>query len=112
MARIPAVEPDRAGPLGRMVYRIARRRYGAVPEPFAVARGHHRGLFWEGVVSELAWERAVGVLPARVRELAVYRTATVVGCSCCADFGTMLQRLGGLDVERLRRIDDYATDPL
>ncbi|RZT87580.1 AhpD family alkylhydroperoxidase [Pseudonocardia sediminis] len=111
MARIPAVEPADAGVGGRLVYRIARRRFGSVPEPFAVAR-HHRGMFWAGLVSELAWERAVGVLPARVRELAVYRTATVVGCSWCVDFGTMLQRLDGLDVERLRHIDDYATDPL
>jgi AhpD family alkylhydroperoxidase len=111
MARIPAVPEAEAGVLGRLVYRLARRRYGAVPEPFAVVR-HHRGLFWSALVAELALERAARVLPARVRELAVYRTATVVGCSWCVDFGTMLQRLDGLDVERLARIDDYATDPL
>lgn len=111
MARIPAVEPGQAGPWGRLVYRLARRRFGSVPEPVAVAR-HHRGLFWAGLVAELAWERAARTLPDRVRELAVYRTATVVGCSWCVDFGTMLQRLHGLDVERLRRIDDHATDPL
>lgn len=93
------------------MYRTARRRFGSVPEPVAVAR-HHRGLFRAGLVSELAWERAAGVLPARVRELAVYRTATVMDCSWCVDFGTMLARLHGLDVERLRRIDDYSTDPL
>jgi alkylhydroperoxidase family enzyme len=34
-----------------------------------------------------------------------------VGCSWCVDFGTMLQRLGGLDVERLQHIDDYAESP-
>ena len=111
MARIPAVEPDRAGPLGRLVYRYARRRFGAVPEPIAVSR-HHPGLFWAGLLAEQGWSLAARKLPARVRELAVYRTATVVGCSWCVDFGTMLQRLEGLDVERLRRIDDYATDPL
>lgn len=52
------------------------------------------------------------MLPAAVRELAVYRVATVVGCSWCVDFGAKLQRLHGLDAERLRRIDDYRTDPL
>jgi AhpD family alkylhydroperoxidase len=46
-----------------------------------------------------------------VRELAVYRTATQLGCSWCVDFGTMLQRLDGLDIERLKKIDDYATSP-
>ena len=51
------------------------------------------------------------MLPRRLRELAVYRTATVVGCSWCVDFGTMLQRLDGLDVDRLQHIDDYADSP-
>jgi AhpD family alkylhydroperoxidase len=111
MARIPAVAEQDAGPVGRLVYRMARRRFGEVPEPFAVAR-HHRKLFWAGLVSELAYEKAATVLPAPVRELAVYRTATQVGCSWCVDFGTMLQRLQGLDTDRLRHIDSYATDPL
>ncbi|GAA3241484.1 carboxymuconolactone decarboxylase family protein [Pseudonocardia petroleophila] len=111
MGRIPAVSEGDAGVLGRLVYRVARRRFGAVPEPVAVAR-HHRGLFWAGLVSELAYERAARVLPVRLRDLAVYRVATVVGCSWCVDFGTMLQRLEGLDVERLRHVDDYATHPL
>ncbi len=51
-------------------------------------------------------------LPASVRELAVFWTARTVGCSWCVDFGSMLQRLDGLDVDRLKHIDDYATSPL
>ena len=50
-------------------------------------------------------------LPANVRELAVFWTARTVGCSWCVDFGSMLIRLDGLDVERLKHIDDYATSP-
>lgn len=111
MARIEAVPAQRAGVLGRLVYRVLEKRFGAVPEPIAVAR-HHRGLFWAGLVSELSYERASRVLPARLRDLAVYRVATVVGCAWCVDFGTMLQRLEGLDVERLRHVDDHATSPL
>lgn len=111
MPRIPTV-PDRdAGVVGRLVYRAARRMYGSVPEPFAVAR-HHRGVFWASMVAELGWLRAARRLPASVRELAVYRTATVVGCSWCVDFGTMLQRLDGLDTDRLAHIGEYATSPL
>ncbi|WP_181784863.1 carboxymuconolactone decarboxylase family protein [Pseudonocardia pini] len=111
MSRVPAVPEAEAGVLGRLVYRLARRRFGLVPEPFAIAR-HHRGLFWAGLLSELAYEKASTALPAPVREIAVYRVATVVGCSWCVDFGTMLQRLEGLDVDRLRRIADFGTDPL
>ena len=40
MARIPAVPAARAGPLGRLVYRLAERRFGAVPEPLAVVAHH------------------------------------------------------------------------
>jgi AhpD family alkylhydroperoxidase len=111
MARIPAVTDREAGPLGRLVYRAARRWYGSVPEPFAVAR-HHRGVFWANLVAETGWLCATRRLPASVRELAVYRTATVVGCPWCVDFGTMLQRLEGLDTDRLGHIADYATSPL
>jgi hypothetical protein len=44
MPRIPAVPAQEAGVIGRLVYRLARRRFGDVPEPFAVTR-HHRRLF-------------------------------------------------------------------
>ena len=111
MSRIPAVPEEQAGVLGRLAYRYARRRFGAVPEPFAVMR-HHRRLFWAGALAEAADEKAGSVLPRRLRELAVYRTATVVGCSWCVDFGAMLQRLDGLDVDRLQHIDEYADSPL
>lgn len=39
----------------------------------------------------------------------MYRVATQVGCSWCVDFGTMLQRHHGLDIERLRELDSYQT---
>ncbi|MEQ3554693.1 carboxymuconolactone decarboxylase family protein [Pseudonocardia nematodicida] len=110
MPRIPAVPDSDAGPFGRLAYRLARRWFGEVPEPMAVGR-HHRRLFWADAVAELAWQAAATGLPANVRELAVYRTATVVGCSWCVDFGAMLQRLSGLDVDRLAEMDAVATSP-
>ena len=108
--RIEPLPPKRAGLLARFMYRIARRRYGQVPEPFAVA-AHHRGLMVAGAVHETMVERASHTLPAGVRELAVLWTARAIGCSWCVDFGAMLQRLDGLDVTRLKEIDDYATSP-
>lgn len=111
MSRIPAVPADRAGLFGRLAYFYARRRFGAVPEPIAVTR-HHRRLFWATSVAELAAEKAHTVLPRTLRDLVVYRTATDVGCSWCVDFGTMLMRHEGLDIDRLRDIDRYARSPL
>src|ERR1700744_4589172 len=106
--RIEPIAPKQAGPLTRIMYRIATRRFGQVPEPFAVA-AHHRGLMVAGPVHETMIERASTTLPASVRELAVFWTARKIGCSWCVDFGSMLQRLDGLDIQRLEEIDSYAT---
>lgn len=108
--RIEPLPPKRAGLLTRAMYRIAKRRYGQVPEPFAVA-AHHRKLMIAGAVHETMVDWASHTLPVGVRELAVLWTARAVGCSWCVDFGSMLQRLHGLDVERLKEIDNYATSP-
>jgi len=108
MSRIPSVAPQDAGPLVRIAYRFARRRLGEVPEPFAVT-AHHPKLFVASARHELAVEKATHVVPKNIIELAVYRTAWTVGCSWCVDFGEMLQRLSGLDVDRLRHIADFET---
>ncbi|SDD90657.1 carboxymuconolactone decarboxylase family protein [Actinokineospora iranica] len=107
MSRIAGVSVREAGPLLRAMYWFAKRRFGAVPEPFTVL-AHHRKLMMAAAKHELGAERASRVLPANIRELAVYRVAQRLGCSWCVDFGTMLQRLDGLDIERLKHIDDYA----
>jgi AhpD family alkylhydroperoxidase len=109
-SRIEPISPHRAPRWLRVLYRLARRRYGEVPEPLAVS-AHHPGLLLSGVIHETALERASKKLPASVRELAVFWTARTIGCSWCVDFGAMLQRLDGLDVERLADIDNYATSP-
>src|SRR5689334_23130550 len=109
--RIAPVTPKQAGPLTRMMYRYAKRRFGEVPEPFAVA-AHHPRLLIANAVHEGLLQRGSKKLPASVRELAVFWTARTVGCSWCVDFGSMLMRLENLDVDRLKKIDDYATSPL
>ena len=108
--RIEPLPPKRAGLLTRAMYRVAKRRYGEVPEPFAVV-AHHRPLLVASAVHETMIQQASRKLPASVRELAVFWTARAIGCSWCVDFASMLQRLDGLDVERLKGIDSYATSP-
>ncbi|OBG45640.1 transposase [Mycolicibacterium fortuitum] len=109
--RIPAVTPKQAGLLTRAMYWYAKRQFGEVPEPFAVAAHHPRLLVANGV-HEMLLQSGSKKLPATVRELAVFWTARTVGCSWCVDFGSMLMRLENLDIERLKSIDDYATSPL
>ena len=110
-SRIPPVTPEKAPLLTRLMYRYAKRRFGEVPEPFT-ASANHRGLLLAGAIHESMLERASTKLPASVRDLAVYWTARTVGCAWCVDFGSMLMRLAGLDIDRLTHIDDYATSPL
>jgi alkylhydroperoxidase family enzyme len=106
--RIEPLPPKRAGLLTRVMYRVAKRRYGQVPEPMAVA-AHHRKLLIAYAAHETMLDRASKTLPVSVRELAVFWTARKIGCSWCVDFGSMLQRLDGLDIRRLQDIDNYAT---
>ena len=108
MSRIPSVAPQDASLLVRIGYRLARRRVGEVPEPFAVT-AHHPKLFMAAARHELAVEKATQVVPRNIVQLAVYRTAWTVGCSWCVDFGTMLIRHDGLDADRLKHIADFET---
>lgn len=93
------------------MYRYAKRRFGEVPEPFTVV-AHHPRLLIANAMHEGMLQSASRTLPTSVRELAVFWTARTIGCSWCVDFGSMLQRLDGLDVERLKDVDKYATSPL
>jgi len=109
--RIAPVPPKQANLLTKLMYRYAKRRFGAVPEPFAVA-AHHPRLMLANAVHEGLLQSGSKKLPTNVRELAVFWTARTIGCSWCVDFGSMLQRLDGLDVGRLKSVDEYATSPL
>jgi alkylhydroperoxidase family enzyme len=108
--RIQPLPPKKTNLLIRAMYRYAKRRFGEVPEPFAVT-AHHPRLLLASAVHETMLQSASRKLPASARELAVYWTARSIGCSWCVDFGSMLQRLDGLDIERLKDIDNYATSP-
>jgi AhpD family alkylhydroperoxidase len=108
--RIEPLPPQRSNWLVRAMYRYTKRRFGEVPEPFAVA-AHHPRLLVANAVHEAMLQSASRKLPTSVRELAVLWTARTIGCSWCVDFGSMLLRLDGLDIERLQDIDNYATSP-
>ncbi|TWP45803.1 carboxymuconolactone decarboxylase family protein [Lentzea tibetensis] len=108
MPRITGVPTNEANWLIRLVYRFARKRFGAVPEPVTVA-AHHPKLLMANGWHELSVQKASKT--GSLGELAVYRTAVKLGCSWCVDFGAMLQKHDGLDIDRLKEIDDYATSP-
>ena len=96
--------PER-GPLRKVAYRMARRRLGRVPEPFAVT-AHHSKLFGAMSAFELALERSDRV-PIRYKALAELRAAMVVGCEFCVDIGSMVARRSGLTDDELRDLVDW-----
>ncbi|MGH3622702.1 MAG: carboxymuconolactone decarboxylase family protein [Sciscionella sp.] len=106
MPRIPGVAQKEASILVRLMYRMSRRRYGVVMEPASVA-AHHDGVLAAWGSAELVAEKGLRTLPASLRDLVSYRVATPVGCSWCVDFGTMLQKLAGMDIDRLRQLNGY-----
>lgn len=108
MPRIPEVRSRDAGWFVRLIYRLSRRYLGAVAQPVSVS-AHHRGVLLSIGLTELSVHKAVRALPLSVRELAVYRVATKIGCSWCVDFGELLQLKEGLDIGRLKEIESYQT---
>ena len=108
MPRIPLRSDRELGPLGRLMARLSRRWYGQVPEPLR-AMAHHRRLLWTYGAHEWMAERATKRLPVELREIVVHRVATVVGCSWCVDFGTMLTLKAGFSVQRHRELAHYDT---
>ena len=107
MPRIPLLTDRQVGWLTRtLVYWTARRRFGQVPEPVR-ASAHHPRVMWAGLVHEALVEKAARRLDPALRDIVVHRVATVVGCSWCVDFGTMMAVRTGLSVQRHRELSHY-----
>jgi AhpD family alkylhydroperoxidase len=104
-ARI-ALAPER-GMLRRAAYRSSRKELGMVTTPIAVT-AHHSGLLAGYAAFELATMKATRV-DARVKDLAVLRTAMVVGCDYCVDIGSAISRKGGITDDEMRDLIDWRT---
>lgn len=96
--------PER-GPFRRIAYRMARKRLGRVPEPFAVA-ARHTQIFSAMSGFEMGLERAKRV-PDRYKALGELRAAMVVGCEFCVDIGSMIARQSGLSDDELKDLVDW-----
>lgn len=105
MARIEAVPERKAGLLGRLAYRFSRRRFGKVIEPRMVGGYCQRLLFGYGMI-ELALDGS-GRVDRSLKELAILKTATMVGCEFCIDIGSTLARYSGITEEQLRNLPNY-----
>ena len=78
MARIEGVPAARAGVMQRLVYWLARRMLGKVPEPLTI-QAHSAWIFRAYGGYEWALSHANQV-PARTKALASMKVATLIGC--------------------------------
>ena len=105
MARIEGVE--RGGLLVRLAYRVARRRFGQVPEPLTLW-AHSPRLMLAQAGYESAVERWTAV-DGPTRSLVVLRAAQVIDCPWCLDFGSMLSRDAGVTPQQLDELAGWRT---
>jgi AhpD family alkylhydroperoxidase len=111
MSRMTA--PSHPGPLVRATLAFARRKTASIAggeadsmiEPVE-AFAHTPGLMFGYGALELANERAHRV-DERLKELAVLKAATLVGCEYCIDIGSAVIRRTGLGDEQLLALPRY-----
>ncbi|WP_205696119.1 carboxymuconolactone decarboxylase family protein [Conexibacter sp. SYSU D00693] len=110
MSRIPPLEPADQPFVVRRALRSARKKVGLEPAPFT-ALARHRRLFLAEGGFELALE-GCHAAPERLKELAVLRTAMVVGCEFCCDIGSALaQTKAGITEDELRDLARWRESP-
>lgn len=105
MARIPGVTGG--GPLVRIAYAVARRRFGQVPEPLTLW-AHSPRLMVTQARFEASVEKWRAVDPVTV-SLTVLRSAQVIDCPWCLDFGSSLAQADGVTPEQLAELDGWAS---
>src|SRR3979411_452623 len=106
MSRLQPREPRGVDLVRRLTYASARRMYGRTLEPTRLI-AHHRPLLLGYGALALAGGRFSRTVNPRLKELAMLRTAQLVGCEWCLDFGSKLARDSGVPEEDLRALSDW-----
>jgi hypothetical protein len=78
MARIEGVEKSKAGWFARLVYGMARKRLGKMPDPLAI-QAHHGAIFKGNAAFEYALEHAK-LVDHKLKALAEIKASSLVGC--------------------------------
>ncbi len=107
MPRIRPLDHRRAGLLTRLALRYAERSYGKSLEPMGVW-AHHPGVFWTWSIGESITLRTWRRLPPGIASLVELRSASVIGCPWCLDFGSLLARHRGVSEQQLRDLHRWA----
>lgn len=109
MLRIDPVPETGGGLLLRYARHASRKKVGKVVEPLTVTAHSTPALLGMGAM-ETALERFKAI-DHRLAELAVLKTAALVGCHFCIDIGSKLGQDAGLTEEQVLDLHEHATSP-
>jgi len=76
--RIEGIDDANASWMTRLLYRAAKARTGAVPQPLRIT-AHSAAVKWATSLYEVSFARARALAPA-LRDLASLKVASMVGC--------------------------------
>ena len=105
MARLPGVAPADAPEEVARVYDAATARFGKLLDPLVVT-AHNLEIFRAMMAFEMGFARA-HELDHRLKELALLRTAQLIGCPFCVDLGSAEARAAGISEAELRDLATY-----
>ncbi len=108
MARLRSATPHGIDPIRRLTFRLAKRMYGTGLEPAEII-AHHRALLAGYGAIGLAGERFAKSVDRRLKQLAMLRTAQLVGCEWCLDFGSRLAHDSGVPEDDLWELATWRT---
>ena len=108
MTRLPLYQPSGLDLLRRYTFRTARRDYGGTFEPLR-AIAHHKAMMLGYGMFSMAAEKYATSVDRRLKSLAMLRTAQLIGCEWCLDFGSHLAVEGGVPEEDLRELSLWRT---
>ena len=106
MSRLEPVTPHGVDPLRRLTFAAVKRMYGRSLEP-ATVLAHHRPSLAGYSLLGVAGERFSHSVEEPLKNLAVLRTAQLVGCEWCLDFGSWLAQKSGMSEAQLRDLSRW-----
>ncbi len=95
----------------RVVYRIARRRYGKVLMPLRVIYSRSPALLTIGLLIEWMRDHATTLEPG-LRALILARVSSHHGCEFCSDLGRAVAMRKGIGFERVGQLEGWRDSPM
>jgi AhpD family alkylhydroperoxidase len=109
MPRVQPLAPEDASDEIRASYEYLEKRYGKLLEPITVA-AHNPEILKAYQSFERGFQKA-NAIDRKLRELAVLKAATLMGCAFCIDFGSHESFELGVTREQLMSLHEHRTSP-